>query len=138
MAGVAFIIEDDMAMADCLELSARAAGIEQVYRFEEVIGAAQATNEVVPDVILLDVLLSGPNGFTLLNELASYSDTARVPVILISSLNFQGQDLRHYNIIKILDKTTMLPADVMAAIKSAQELVNAEWPQNQSHRAKAH
>lgn len=113
-------------MADCLELSARAAGIEQVYRFEEVIGAAQATNEVVPDVILLDVLLSGPNGFTLLNELASYSDTARVPVILISSLNFQGQDLRHYNIIKILDKATMLPADVMAAIKSAQELVNAE------------
>lgn len=122
---IAFIIEDDVEMADCLELMAKNAGISQIFRFEEVISAIEATNEVLPDVILLDVLLTGPNGFALLNELASYSDTARIPIILLSSLNFVGRDLGAYNIVQIFDKAEMRPTEIMAAIKNAVELTYA-------------
>lgn len=122
---IAFIIEDDVEMADCLELMAKNAGINQIFRFEEVISAIEATNEVLPDVILLDVLLTGPNGFALLNELASYSDTARIPIILLSSLNFVGRDLGAYNIVQIFDKAEMRPTEIMAAIKNAVELTYA-------------
>ncbi len=122
---VIFIIEDDSEMADCLELDARCAGFNQIYRFEEVISAIEATNSVLPAVILLDVLLTGPNGFTLLNELASYSDTAKIPIVLISSLDFENRDLRHYNVIKCFNKATMLPGELINTLSSIRSLAYA-------------
>ena len=69
-----------------------------------------------PSVIILDVLLTGPDGFTFLNEIASYSDLSNIPIIIVSSLNFPMQTLESYNVKKILNKATMTPQDLPAAI----------------------
>ena len=45
-------------------------------------------------MIFLDILLTGPDGFTFLNELISYSDTAKIPIVIVSSLDFSGKDLK--------------------------------------------
>ena len=66
----------------------------------------------MPRLIFLDILLDGPDGFTLLNELASYADTGRVPVVVVSSLDFDGRDLGAYGVVGILDKSTMTPDDI--------------------------
>ncbi len=65
-----------------------------------------------PEMIFLDILLDGPDGFTFLNELMSYADTATVPVVVVSSLDFTGRDLSAYNVVKILHKDTMVPAEI--------------------------
>ncbi len=121
-----FIIEDDIIMAECVE---RALGqffgqknnlpTLVFYRFCNAIEAAASLNEHIPALILLDILLDGPDGFTFLNELATYTDTNTIPVILITSLNIQTMDLRHYNIAAILQKDFMTPATIVDAARSA-------------------
>lgn len=115
-----FIIEDDENMADCLELTLAGCTIR---KFTNAITAASALNEILPDLILLDILLDGPDGFSFLNELASYADTAIIPVIVITSLNLNMHDLSPYGVVNILQKESMTPALVCAA---AQEALHAE------------
>ncbi|MBR3322339.1 response regulator [Candidatus Saccharibacteria bacterium] len=106
-----YVIDDDEIMAGCIE---RACGeLREVKIFTNGIEAAQALDQTgVPDLIFLDILLDGPDGFTFLNELASYADTAVVPVVVVSSLDLAGRDLSVYNVVGVLDKNTMLPEEI--------------------------
>lgn len=101
-------------MAQCVELAIRDAGVEKrkIRHFRDAVAAVAALDAELPSLIFLDVLLTGPDGFTFLNELASYPDTARIPVVIISTLNFQNQDLAAYNVVGVLDKQKMFPDDI--------------------------
>ena len=103
-----FVIEDDPMMAECI---ARASKAEHQI-FDNAIDAISALGEDLPDLIFLDILLSGPDGFTFLNELASYSDTAKIPVVIISSLDFSHRDLSDYGVVGALNKDNMLPQEI--------------------------
>lgn len=104
-----YIIEDDDLMAECI---ATACKDYETRIFPNALAAMDAINEKLPDLIFLDILLTGPDGFTFLNELISYQDTAKIPIVIISSLDFRGQDLSIYGVVGILDKTTMFPKDI--------------------------
>ena len=104
-----FILEDDHMMAECI---ARSCGKVPTKIFPDGIAAMNALNDEIPDLIFLDVLLSGPDGFTFLNELVSYSDTANIPVVIISSLNLENKDLSDYGVVGILNKDKMLPQEI--------------------------
>ena len=84
----------------------------KIEQFTNAIEAISATSEQVPDLIFLDVLLDGPDGFTLLNEMQSYGDLAEVPVVLLTSLDFAGKDLSRYGVVEILNKSEMVPEQV--------------------------
>ena len=99
-----YVIEDDPTMAEVIGLAARQtkvvdeSGKEQPPRvrvFNDAVEPLKESAKELPDVILLDVLLSGPDGFAFLNELISYTDTAKVPVALMTSMTIPGRDLRH-------------------------------------------
>jgi len=109
-----YIIEDDEIMAECI---ARACKEGEVKIFPDAIAAMDAISSEIPDLIFLDVLLTGPDGFTFLNELASYQDTAKIPIVIVSSLDFKGQDLSAYGVVGILDKSTMTPKDMEEYVK---------------------
>ena len=114
-----YVIEDDKLMADCIKdaiLSAKPKA--EIQHFDNVISAIQSLDEL-PEIIFLDILLTGPDGFTLLNEIASYPDTAKIPIVIISSLNFAGQDLSAYNVVGILNKESMTPADIAEFVKGS-------------------
>jgi len=129
-----YIIEDEPVLADVLTGIVEAIpGQPQVETFDNAVAAMAAVNEQLPDAILLDVLLVGPDGFAFLNELASYLDTARIPVVLMSSLDFSGQDLSPYGVVAVLDKATMTPETIQEALQQAlppvviePEIVTAE------------
>ena len=42
----------------------------------------------------------------------SYTDTARVPVVVVSGLDFAGVNLDVYGVVGVLNKDTMTPEDV--------------------------
>ncbi len=105
-----FVIDDDKIMAECI---ARACAGYTVRIFNNAITAMEAISEnQVPDLIFLDILLDGPDGFTFLNELVSYTDTAKIPIVIVSSLNIDNNDLSVYGVIGVLNKDTMLPEDI--------------------------
>jgi response regulator receiver domain len=114
-----FILEDDPIFARLFSKSLRRAFPDStVSTFENAIDAINALPDgcTPPSVIILDVLLTGPDGFTFLNEIASYSDLSNIPIIIVSSLNFPMQTLESYNVRRILNKATMTPQDLPAAI----------------------
>lgn len=116
-----YILEDDEIMAGCIAAAAKKARLAhsseqrpiKIKHFKDAVSAAQSLDSNnLPQIIFLDILLTGPDGFTFLNEIASYDDTNKIPVVIISSLNFSGKDLSAYNVVGILDKETMLPAEI--------------------------
>lgn len=104
-----FIIDDDEVMAECI---ARYCGKSKTKVFSNAIEAMNAIDDEKPDLIFLDILLDGPDGFTFLNELASYDDTARIPIVIVSSLDLKNRDLTDYGVIGIINKDNMLPEDI--------------------------
>ena len=104
-----FVIDDDRIMAECVVRAAK----KPAKTFTNAIDAMNMISDgELPDMIFLDILLDGPDGFTFLNELISYDDTARIPIVIISSLNFGDRDLSIYGVVGILNKETMTPKEI--------------------------
>ena len=108
-----FVIDDDEIMSECI---VRSCGNKDVKIFHNAIEAMNAVDDNVPDLIFLDILLDGPDGFTFINELASYSDTAKIPIVIVSSLNLNQQDLSIYGVVGILNKDNMTPKEIKAYV----------------------
>ena len=110
-----FVIDDDKAMAECVGRATR-----REYRiFGNGIDAMNAIAEgELPEMIFLDVLLDGPDGFAFLNELVSYEDTARIPVVVVSGLKMDLVALRDYDVVGVLDKETMRPAEILELVET--------------------
>lgn len=113
------LIEDDAWLAE-LE-----AGILERAGYEVTIAphapvAMQLVDQRKPDGIVADVLLAGSTVFALLHELQSYSDTGVIPVVLCTNLaeQFSVDDMSGYGIRRIVDKATMDPAELVAAVKA--------------------
>ena len=108
-----FVIDDDEIMAECI---ARSAGGAKVFS-----NAIEAMNEIIagdiPKLIFLDILLDGPDGFSFLNEMISYDDTARIPIVVVTSLDLADKDLSVYGVVKILSKDDMTPKDIKNCVK---------------------
>lgn len=129
-----FIIEDDVMMAECLEL-ATLNGLRKlqssypdelatdnytpytISKFTNIFDATQAINQSLPNLIILDILLSGPDGFSLLNELMTYNDTAAIPIMVVSSLDLSQQNLAHYGVMRVFQKETMTPLQLSSAVQ---------------------
>lgn len=114
------IVEDDEWLAEQQVRTLTAAGFTTLCA-PHALAAMDVIDTQQPDVILLDVLLAGPNAFTLLHELQSHADLAAIPVVLCtnSADMLAGEDMAGYGIVRVLDKASMTPADVVAAIKKA-------------------
>lgn len=112
------IVEDDEWLAQQHQRMLEAAGIRSNY-VAHALAAIDAIDAARPDVLVLDVLLAGPNAFTLLHELQSHSDLAGIPVIFCtnSADDLSSEDVAVYGVRAILDKTTMLPGDLVASVK---------------------
>ena len=113
------IVEDDKWLAEHFSRVLNSSG----YKSKMVLNAIDAMNEIdhsCPDVIILDVLLTGSTAFALLGELQSYCDTGQIPIILCTNLaaDFKLADLKNYGVKRIIDKSKMVPEDLVAAIRS--------------------
>lgn len=112
------IVEDDTWLAEQYIRVLQTAGIRAEY-VPHALAAIDAVDSVIPDAIVLDVLLAGPNAFTLLHELQSHADLAGIPVILCTNSADQvaEEDVKVYGVQRVLDKATMLPQDLVTAVK---------------------
>lgn len=105
-----FIIDDDKMMAECIK---KVCQKDDVKIFSNAILAMEEISDgKIPDLIFLDILLDGPDGFTFINELMSYSDTANIPIVIVSSLDYSKADLSSYGVVGILNKDMMTPMEI--------------------------
>lgn len=113
------LIEDDIWLSELLAGVLDRAGYD-VSTVTSAIVAVDSVDDESPDVIVADVLLSGSTIFPLLHELQTYQDTSAIPVVLCTNIadQFTKDELASYGVRRVVDKSTMEPSDVIAAVKA--------------------
>lgn len=79
-----YCVEDDESIRELMLYTLRASGFE-AEGFPTGAGLFQALEQVVPQLILLDIMLPEMDGLEILRRLRSHAATARVPVIMASA-----------------------------------------------------
>ena len=111
-------VEDDSFLSDIIarKLSAEKCLLVHTKNAEE---ALPLVGTEMPDVIMLDILLPGMNGFELLTKLKSDPKTKSIPVILLSNLG-QESDVEKGKSLgadRFLVKATLKLDEVIGQIK---------------------
>jgi DNA-binding response OmpR family regulator len=112
-----FIVDDDAGFRGVL---GRILRDFTVYEFADAVGAMNGIDDgEPPDLIILDAMLPATNCFAMLHELQSYTDTAGIPVLIVSGIGerLDAGELREYGVIGVLDKATMRPEEVLGYAK---------------------
>lgn len=112
------IIDDDPWQVEHFERQLAQSGF-RVSSATNALAAIDMIDSEMPDVMVVDMMMPGPNGMTLLHELQSHVDLARIPVIVCSSLSLDLAALSPYGVTAVLDKTTMTQTDLVAEVKKA-------------------
>ena len=75
------------------------------------------------ELIIADVMLERGLVFDLLHELQSYTDTAKIPILLCTSLaqRIKLDDVKQYGVVGVLDKSTMTPKILQESVEHAVE-----------------
>ena len=109
------VIDDDLAWQDYYEklLGQKA----ELACCRDAVTAINMVDECVPNLIILDFLLTGPTGMAMLNELQSYEDLAKIPVILVSSVADELGEMSEYGVVRVLAKDKMLPEDLIGEVE---------------------
>ncbi len=79
-----YCIEDDSAIRDLMVYTLQASGFE-ARGFESDAGFWPAMREQRPELVILDVMLPGEDGLTILRKLRSSPVTADIPVIMATA-----------------------------------------------------
>lgn len=78
------IVEDDRDILRLLAYNVRAAGFD-VHTAEEGHEALNMARQHLPSLIILDLMIPGPDGFEVCKELKRNSDTKHIPVIMLTA-----------------------------------------------------
>jgi len=112
------IVEDDKFLR---ELMVRKLSQENFQITEAVDGeeGVKKIKEVIPDMVLLDLILPGIDGFEVLAKIKEDPTTASVPVIILSNLGQREDVERGMNLgaIDYLVKAHFTPNEIIDKIK---------------------
>jgi DNA-binding response OmpR family regulator len=115
-------VEDDQFLSDIISRKLQAEGAELTHSTsgEEALSVVEKIN---PDVVVLDILLSGIDGFEILKRIKANDSLKKIPVILLSNLG-QKSDVEKGTTLgaaKFLVKATMTLDEIVDEI---QQVVN--------------
>lgn len=79
-----YCVEDDNAIRDLMLYTLGASGF-QAKGFSDSAGFWQAMSEEKPELILLDIMLPGEDGITILKKLRAAAATANIPIIMATA-----------------------------------------------------
>lgn len=115
-------VEDDKFLADIIKR--KFATTKCVFfHFVEGEEALKTINKEIPDIIMLDLLLPGIDGFEILRRIKSEPSTKNIPVILLSNLG-QVDDInkgKSLGAARFMVKATVAPDEIIEQIK---EVIN--------------
>ncbi len=79
-----YVVEDDKNIQEIEEYALKSSGYD-VRCYEESCAFLEAMQKVLPDLVLLDIMLPGEDGLSVLKRMRSQPSTKKLPVILITA-----------------------------------------------------
>ncbi len=108
-----YVIEDDRGWESYYR---RLLKRDDVKYFHDGVAAIAEMDEEVPDLVILDVLLTGPTGFAVLNEMRSYPELMDVPAAIVSSVSLDDDIAEKYGVVATFDKGKMQPGELLELV----------------------
>ncbi len=117
------VVEDDKLLALQLASVLRKAGY-RTRTAPDSQSALDVIDEAPPAVVVVDIFLPGANGWQLLAELRSHTDTLNLPVIVCSNnaraVELTGASLTDYwGVADMIDKADLTPVKLIRAVQKA-------------------
>ncbi|MBR5419344.1 response regulator [Candidatus Saccharibacteria bacterium] len=110
-----FVIEDDLGWESYYRRILKG---QKLRFFQDGVAAIDAMDlNDPPKLVILDILLTGPTGFAVLNEMRSYPELMDVPVLIVSSVALPNDVAGKYGVVAALDKGAMKPEDLLEVVK---------------------
>src|SRR5690348_10989164 len=78
------VIDDDESILEALKIALESEGHE-VFAFSEGTDVYEKTLTITPDIIFLDLLMSGKDGAEIARELKSSDSTKSIPIVMLSA-----------------------------------------------------
>lgn len=115
------IVEDNKFFREIYEDKLSKSGHSIVSYSDPYMAMEYMSENNLPDVIVLDILLPGVNGVALIHELQSYGDMRNIPIVVCSSVSSKIDKKTQvgYGITALLDKNTMELEDLVHAVNGA-------------------
>ncbi len=114
------LIEDNATERQVMDSALRQAGWEVIHAENGEIGLERAAS-TRPDLILLDIILPGKNGFQICRKLKVSEDTNSIPVVLVTSKD-QDAD-RYWGLKQGADAYLTKPVDEDLLVQTVRNLV---------------
>lgn len=113
------IIEDDKLLREMMFRKLEKEGFE-VFSVMDGSEAVVKTKEIKPDIVLLDLILPGSNGFEILKEIKNDSEIKETPVIVLSNLGQKSEIDKGMELgaVDYLVKAHFTPTEVLEKIKT--------------------
>lgn len=119
MAKKIVVVDDDPDILDALQMAIE----EEGYEVKTTTRGAEAdklAETYRPDLIILDILLSGMDGREIAKKLKSKKSTGAIPILMISASPHAGETVHFFGADAFLAK----PFDLDVFIKRIQSLLN--------------
>ncbi|MEK7564628.1 MAG: response regulator [Patescibacteria group bacterium] len=118
MAHKILLVEDDPFLLDMYSTKFKEVGFD-VSIAQDGEMAIVKSKEILPDLILLDVVLPKKDGFEVLKVLKSDSETAKIPVVMLTNLGLDSDVKRGLELgaQSYIIKAHFTPTEVVAKVK---------------------
>jgi two-component system alkaline phosphatase synthesis response regulator PhoP len=127
---VIYSVEDDQAIRDLVLYALRQSGYD-AQGFEEGQAFRRAMAKQLPDLVLMDQMLPGADGETLLREMRSSARTAKVPVIMLTA---RGSELDKVRSLDAgADDYLIKPFSVMELLSRIRAVLRRAAPPEEPH-----
>ncbi len=87
------IIDDDLELQDLLKFTFEQSGVYEVYQAHDGKEGLKKIKEILPDIVVLDVMMPEMNGFEVIQEVRNDPDICLTPVIMLTSLSHKRDRL---------------------------------------------
>ena len=112
------VVEDDKFLREMISRKLEKEGYE-VYQAIDGEKGEEKIKEVKPDIVLLDLILPGIDGFEVLERVKKDPEVAEIPIIILSNLGQKSEVERGLNLgaVDFLIKAHFTPAEIVRKIK---------------------
>jgi signal transduction histidine kinase/CheY-like chemotaxis protein len=114
------VVDDDPKAVEIIAIHLRDTGytVERAYGGHKAIEAAY---RLLPDLIVLDLLMPEVNGFDVVQALKNNIDTARIPILVVTSKEITAEDRTalDHQVKKIMKKTVLNQGHFLSEVRSA-------------------
>ncbi|TMA55294.1 MAG: response regulator [Deltaproteobacteria bacterium] len=127
-------VDDDATSRKILDRVLARAGF-RVVMADSGISALEILSRTNPDLILLDVMMPGMDGYELCAELQANPDTADIPVIFITALGEQHDKTRSFALGAVDYVTKPIQPQTLSQVVGAQLKTSQRWKNLSEHRS---